>query len=138
EAERNGVGITTEEWDMIADAFRAQIDTLKNTIGLGPDVIDPAASEAARPRAAALRVDSFFDRMVTGEAPVPLLPGMLTSTLREQVGAKGNPAGVQRAAAVATARNGGDSAGAGGQPGSQPQLVPAPGGPPIIDGGDGQ
>jgi len=138
EAERNGVGITTEEWDMIADAFRAQIDTLKNTIGLGPDVIDPAASEADRRRAAALRVDSFFDRMVTGEAPVRLLPGMLTWTLREKVGAKVNPAGVQHAVALATVRNGGDSAGAGGQPGSQPQLVPAPGGPPIIDGGDGQ
>src|SRR5690606_9688468 len=54
EAERAGVGITADEWDMIADAFRSQIDTLKNTIGLGPDVIDPAAREADRRRAAAL------------------------------------------------------------------------------------
>src|SRR5690606_4712218 len=136
EAERAGVGITADEWDMIADAFRSQIDTLKNTIGLGPDVIDPAAPEADRRRAAALRVDTFFDRMVRGEAPVRLLPGMLTWTLREKVGAKVNPAGVQHAVALATVRNGGDSTG--GQSGSQPQLTPAPGGPPIIDGGDGQ
>src|SRR5690606_32667909 len=94
EAERAGVSITADEWQMISEAFTAQIDTLKVTIGLGSDVIDPAAPLADRRRAAALRVDAFFDKMVKGEAQVRLLPGMLTWTLREKTGAKVNPAGV--------------------------------------------
>ncbi len=137
EAQRAGITVTPDEWQMISEAFSSQLDTLKATIGLGPDVIDPAAPEADRKRAAALRVDAFFDKMVTGEAQVRLLPGMLTWTLREKYGAKVNPAGVQHAVALANVRNGGDSSGTPTGPGQAPQVItPAPGGPPINEGAE--
>ena len=133
EAERAGVSITPEEWQMVSAEFRAQVDSLTATIGLVPDVIDPAATQADRRRAAAIRVDTFFDRMVKGETQVRLLPGMLTWALRETRPASVNPAGVQHAIALAQARAANDSSGTPTTP-SRPQLEPAPGGPPISEG----
>jgi hypothetical protein len=132
EAERASVGVTPEEWTQIQQSFVAQVDTLKSAIGLGPDVIDPAASEADRRRAAAIRVDTFFDRMTTGESRLRLLPGMLTWTLRARAESQVNPAGVQHAVALAEARVGADTtAGASGER----VIEPAQGGPPV-SGGD--
>lgn len=133
EAERANVGITPEEWTQIQQSFTAQVDTLKNSIGLGPDVIDPNATEADRRRAAAIRVDTFFDRMTSGESRLRLLPGMLTWTLRARTDSRVNPAGVQHAVALAEARVSVDSGAAGAAP---PPIAPAPGGPPVSGGTD--
>jgi len=139
EAERNEVRVTPEEWAMIRDHFVAQVDSLKTAIGLTPDVIDPNAPEADRRRAAALRVDGFFDRMTTGESRMRLLPGMLAWTLRDRGEGRVNPAGVQHAVALAQARVSGDSAAgatAGGDTATGPAPIrPAPGGPPVGDPG---
>jgi hypothetical protein len=134
EAERANVTVTPEEWTQIQEAFAAQVDTLKLSIGLGPDVIDPNASEADRRRAAAIRVDTFFDRMTTGESRLRLLPGMLTWTLRSRMESRVNPAGVQHAVALAEVRVGNDSGAQGGMD-LPPAIAPAPGGPPV-SGGD--
>ena len=132
-AEENGVSVTPEEWADITTRFNETVDTLKATIGLGPDVLDPNAPEADRRRAAALRVDQFFDRMTQGQARMQLLPGMLTWTLRKDAKARVNPAGVQQAVALAQARVGPvDSSMMGG--GAPAPIRPAPGGPPV--GGD--
>ena len=133
EAERANVTVTADEWAQIQQAFTAQVDTLKAAIGLGPDVIDPNANEDDRRRAAALRVDTFFDRMTTGESRLRLLPGMLTWTLRSRVDSRVNPAGVQHAVALAEARVGADST-APGPEGAPPAITPAPGGPPVQGG----
>jgi hypothetical protein len=134
EAERANVTVTPEEWTQIQQSFSAQVDTLKNAIGLGLDVIDPNASEADRRRAAAIRVDTFFDKMTTGESRLRLLPGMLTWTLRSRMESRVNPAGVQHAVALAEARVGADTTGAAGASGER-VIEPAQGGPPI-SGGD--
>jgi hypothetical protein len=138
EAERNNVSITAEEWTMIRDHFVAQVDSLKLAIGLTPDVIDPNAPEEDRRRAAALRVDGFFDRMTSGESRMRVLPGMLAWTLRDRGEGQVNPAGVQHAVALAEARVGADSAGAtaGGDTAAGPAPIrPAPGGPPVGEPG---
>lgn len=132
EAERANVTVTPEEWTQIQQAFTSQVDTLKAAIGLGPDVIDPNANEADRRRAAAIRVDTFFDRMTTGESRLRLLPGMLTWTLRARTSSHVNPAGVQQAVALAAAKVGADTTG--GPTGAPPALAPAPGGPPVMGG----
>lgn len=132
-AEENGVTLTPEEWRDITARFQQSVDTLKMTIGLGPDVIDPDAPEADRRRAAALRVDQFFDRMTQGQARMQLLPGMLTWTLRQKADAHVNPAGVQQAVALAEARVGPIDSGAV-APAMPSPMRPAPGGPPV--GGD--
>lgn len=131
-AQDSGVTITAAEWDEIRTMFQESVDTLKVTIGLGPEVLDPNAPEADRRRAAALRVDQFFDRMTQGQARMQLLPGMLTWTLRKNAKAHVNPAGVQQAVALAEARLGPLDSATGAPPPSP--MRPAPGGPPV--GGD--
>lgn len=128
EAQRSGASLTADEWQEVQEAFANQVDTVKRAIGLGSDVLDPAASESARRAAAAIRVDDFFDRMISGEQNLRPLPGMLTWTLRAKADARVNPAGVQHAVALAQARTAaaGDSGAA-----PQPVLTPAPGGPPV-------
>jgi hypothetical protein len=136
-AEDSGMAITSAEWEQIVAMFRESVDTLKASIGLGPEVIDPSAPEADRRRAAGLRVDQFFDRMTQGEARMQMLPGMLTWTLRRDAEARVNPAGVQQAVALAEARLGPLDPGMGAGPGGAPEpapMRPAPGGPPV--GGD--
>ncbi|MCA9762009.1 MAG: peptidyl-prolyl cis-trans isomerase [Gemmatimonadetes bacterium] len=132
DAEREGITITPEEWGEVQAQFAMSVDTIKASIGLGPDVIDPSASEADRRRAAALRVDQFFDRMTTGESRLRLLPGMLAWTLRERSNAAVNPAGVQRAVDLAKARLAADTSNA--VPNDVAPVAPvrpAPGGPPV-------
>jgi hypothetical protein len=139
EAERHDVRLTPEEWAMINEHFVAQVDSLKSSIGLTPAVIDPNAPEEDRRRAAALRVDGFFDRMTSGESRMRLLPGMLAWTLRDRGEGRVNPAGVQHAVSLAQARlTGGDTTGAtaGGDTATGPAPIrPAPGGPPVGDPG---
>jgi hypothetical protein len=96
-------------------------------------VIDPNANEGDRRRAAAIRVDTFFDRMTTGESRLRLLPGMLTWTLRARTESRVNPAGVLHAVALAEAQTGADTAAMGDAP---PVIAPAPGGPPVSGGTD--
>ncbi len=142
-AQGEGIGITADEWQQIKGNFEASVDTLKTTIGLGPDVIDPKAPEADRRRAAALRVDQFFDRMTQGQQRMRLLPGMLTWSLRQHAAGAVNPAGVQQAVSLAQAivsardsANGGADSAAGAAGVASP-IKPAPGGPPV-PGGSGQ
>lgn len=133
EAERANVTVTPEEWAQVQQAFTAQVDTLKAAIGLGPEVIDPNANEGDRRRAAAIRVDTFFDRMTTGESRLRLLPGMLTWTLRARTDSRVNPAGVLHAVSLAEAKVGADSTAPGAE-GMPPAITPAPGGPPVTGG----
>ena len=131
------MSVTPEEWADITTRFNETVDTLKATIGLGPDVLDPNAPEADRRRAAALRVDQFFDRMTQGQARMQLLPGMLTWTHRRDAEANVNSAGVQQAVSLAEARMGpiDSTMGVGPGAGAAPSpMRPAPGGPPV--GGD--
>jgi hypothetical protein len=122
-AEAN-VGLTTDEWEAISGAYLASIDTLKTVIGLHEDVIDPSAPIADRRRAAALRVDRFFDEQITGQNRLRLLPGMLAWTLAGNSKAFVNPSGIQQVVSMAAERLAAEQAGAG-------ALEQAPGGPPI-------
>lgn len=140
QAKDEGIGITPEDWQQVKSSFDASVDTLKTEIGLGPDVIDPNAPEADRRKAAAMRVDQFFDRMTQGQSRMRLLPGMLTWTLRQHAEGRVNPAGVQQAVSLAQAQiSARDSAATGDTTaGVAPSPIkPAPGGPPV-PGGDGQ
>ncbi|HET9064448.1 MAG TPA: peptidylprolyl isomerase [Gemmatimonadales bacterium] len=143
DAEQEGISITPDEWKQLQTEFAESVDTLKASIGLGPDVIDPAASEADRKRAAALRVDQFFDKMTRGEARLQLLPGMLAWTLRERADDAGvNPAGVAQAVDLAQAKMAAEQPNSGAKLGdtseapiaTPPAIQPAPAGPPIPGG----
>lgn len=129
EAEREGMDVTPEEWEEIKGVFVSTLDSIKADVGLTPEVLDPNAPEADRRSAAAQKVDQFFDRMVTGQSRLRLLPGMMAWTLRARGEYGVNAAGTARAIELAQARA--DSAG-GASP-TPPAIRPAPGGPPVGD-----
>ena len=126
DAEEHGVGITPTEWQEISGAYAASVDTLKTVIGLHEDVIDPSAPLADRRRAAAMRVDAFFDEQIASQNRLRLLPGMLAWALAADTKAFVNPSGIQQAVSLAEARLA-EAAPAG-------AVQQAPGGPPIGDG----
>ena len=130
DAEKNKVGISTEEWKQISTDFSMQLDTLKVAIGLTPDVLDPKASASDRSKAAALKVDQYFDKLVKGESRLRVLPGLMATSLREDGKYLVNPAGVKRALELAIAKQGPDTTKAPGAMQPAPGGAPVPGGPP--------
>jgi hypothetical protein len=116
------------------------LDTLKLTIGLGPEVTDSAVALAEREKVAQLRVDDFFNQVFAQTARLRPLPGALGQVLRDQEGGKiSSPASrwrskwPRRAALNAPGGPGGPGGpGAGGPQGGPPQGVsPAAGPPPV-------
>ena len=134
EAEAAGMDLTPEQWSEVREMFVGTIDSIKADLQLDDGTIDPNASEADRRAAAAMKVDQFFDRMVTGQSRLRLLPGMLSWSLRSSGEFGVNPAGAARAIEIAQAKQAaeGGGAGAAGVPGGA--IQPAPGGPPVGNG----
>ncbi len=106
DAEKNKIEVTPAEWTELKAKFMAGIDSLRVGMQLTPDMIDPKASESDRAKAAALKVDQFFDRMTSGQTPLRILPGMVTWTLRNEAKYGVNQVGVKRAVELATAKIG--------------------------------
>ncbi len=132
EAEAAGMDLTPEQWTEVREMFVGTIDSIKADLQLTDDAIDPNASEADRRAAAAMKVDQFFDRMVTGQSRLRLLPGMLSWSLRSSGDYGVNPAGAARAIELAQAKQAVEGGAAGGMPGGA--IQPAPGGPPVGNG----
>lgn len=129
EAEQEGMDLTAEQWGEVTDFFSSTLDSIKADVQLTPEAIDSNATETDRRAAAAMKVDQFFDRMVTGQSRLRLLPGMLAWTLRSRGEYGVNPAGINRAIELAREK----LAAEGGAEASQtpPVIRPAPGGPPV-------
>lgn len=127
EAEREGMDLTAEQWGEVTSFFSSTLDSIKTDVQLTPEAIDPNASEADRRAAAAMKVDQFFDQMLTGQTRLRLLPGMLAWTLRSRGEYGVNPAGISRAIELAREK----LAAEGGTNGAPQVIRPAPGGPPV-------
>jgi hypothetical protein len=133
QAEAAGYKLETEEWDEITASFRAQVDTVKQLLALDDSLFLPNAPLSERKRAAALKVDQFLDQVADGSGPrLRALPGVLSWTLRSRDNAATNPAGINQTVSMVRSRLGlpeeipDPTAGM-----PQPQVVPAPGGPPV-------
>jgi hypothetical protein len=140
EAKTHNVHLTPDEWKAMRQDFLAGIDTLKSAMGLtGPD-FDPKVSASARSKAAAAKVDEYFNDLVVQKKQLQVLPGILAATLREHEKTKFNAVALQHGLDLAKAKHSADSvaAAAGAKPGTAPEaaplpdgaLKPAPGGPP--------
>lgn len=127
DAEKHKVHMSAADWKIMADGFKAEVDSIKLNIGIGPDALDPKASKSERSKAAALKVDAYFDNLVKRQARLRFLPGMLAWTLRGRMDHDVNPLGTKRALELALAKVAADSTG-GARPGA---IAPAPGGPPV-------
>ena len=84
-------------------SYAGVIDTLKLTIGLGPEVTDSAVALAEREKVAQLRVDDFFNQVFAQTARLRPLPGALGQVLRDQEGGKIIQPGITRAVEMAAA-----------------------------------
>jgi parvulin-like peptidyl-prolyl isomerase len=138
QADSAGITVPTDQWDAMRQSYAAELDTLKLTIGLGPDVTDPSAAVSEREKVAQLRVDDFFNQLFEQRARLRPLPGALGQVLREQEGGKLSQAGLARAVELAVAAQaaspapGGPGAGGAPAPGAPGQAVqPAAGPPPV-------
>lgn len=129
DAEKNGIAITADEWKTITTDFNMQIDSIKVDMGLTPEVLDPKASSSDRSKAAALKVDQYFDKLIKGETRLRVLPGLLAGALRSEGKYVVNQAGIKKALELATAKQGPDTTAA------PAPIQPAPGGAPV-PGGD--
>jgi hypothetical protein len=138
QADSAGITLPSDQWSAMAASYQGVIDTLKLSIGLGPDVTDSSVALAEREKVAQLRVDDFFNQVFAQTARLRPLPGALGQVLRDQEGGKLSQPGITRAvelaaaAAAANAVPGGPGAGGPQAPGGPPQGVsPAAGPPPI-------
>ncbi len=131
DADKNGIELTAAEWNDLQKTFAAEIDSIKVLIGLTPDVLDPKASERDRRKAAALKVDQFFDALVTGKARLRTLPGMMAYGLRSRGNYQINPEGTKRALDMAMAKRQADSLATDSTRGAPGAVVPAPGPAPV-------
>ncbi len=143
QADSAGIRIPAAEWAMLRLEYMARLDTLSAVVGLGADVRDSTVPVAERRKLAAMKIDSYFDRVVSGESRLrPLPSSSFAGMLRGRYDHRLFPGGLQRAAELALAR-GADTARAvpappgaaapGGAPAPAPApgLEPAQGGPPV-------
>lgn len=135
QADSAGIVLPADQWVAMQASYVGVIDTLKLTIGLGPEVTDSGVALAEREKVAQLRVENFFNQVFAQTARLRPLPGALGQVLRDQEGGKIVQPGITRAvemAAAAAALNAPGGPGAGDAQGGPPQGVsPAAGPPPV-------
>jgi len=133
QADSAGITLPPVEWTAMMATYLATVDTLKLTVGLGPDVSDSNTAVAEREKLAQVRVDDFFTRVFAQQVRLRPLPGALGQLLQDREGAQVRPAGITRAvdlAIAAQAKSGAPAAGgAGGD--TTGAVRPAAGPPPV-------
>ena len=104
QADSAKIQVTPDEWTMLASGYRAQVDTLRREMGLDTtSLFDSTVAAADRNKVAALKVDQYFDRLVSGKSRLRPLPSALATLLRDQSTYKVYEAGLNRAVEMAQA-----------------------------------
>jgi hypothetical protein len=140
DATKNGIHLQPAEWKDLETGFAASVDTIKQVLGLTPQVLDPKASTSDREKAAQAKVDQFFIDMATQKEQPRPLPGVLAATLRARTKTKFNAVAMEHALDLSRNKRTADSLkSAGKQPAAAPPggIKPAPSGPPIPGGDTG-
>ena len=110
QADSAHIGITSTEWAGLVQEHRAEIDSLRNSLGLGGEISDSSVSLGERSKLAALRLDTYFNDLVSGKARLRRMPATLSAWLRRQGNYRVNEAGLLRAVELSTAKQAADSA----------------------------
>ena len=134
QADSAGVTITPEEWASVNQYYRFAVDSLRSEMDLSSGAFaDPSSTDADRVKAANMKLDAYLDEVVAGRKRLRPLPLTLGQVLRDESKWSISDAGINRALEVARSKQTKDSTGAAqGQP--QVQVMPAPGGPPVLGG----
>ena len=132
QADSAGIGLSALEWAALQQQQRAGIDTLRVALGLGSEISDSSVSASERAKLAALRLDTYFNDLITGKTRVRPIPATLSAFLRKNGSYRVNEAGLARAVEIAQAKQRADSAAA---VDSLNQPTPGPVAPPLQDSG---
>jgi len=126
EADSGGATITPLEWASLQQNYLSQLDTLKAEMGLATyELTDSSVALGDREKLAALKVEQYFDGLITGQSRLRPLPSALATLLRERMPYRLHDAGINQAVELAQETKQADSATAKGP------LQPAPGPPPV-------
>jgi parvulin-like peptidyl-prolyl cis-trans isomerase-like protein len=128
QADSAKINVTPDEWKLMETNYRSQLDTLRGEMGLDSAVLgDSSAGAADRSKVAAMKVDQYFDHLVSGKSRLRPLPSALAALLRDRGRYRIYEAGLNRAVELAQAeRAKTDSTKAKAGP-----MQPAPGPAPI-------
>ncbi|HEX7336828.1 MAG TPA: peptidylprolyl isomerase [Gemmatimonadales bacterium] len=140
QADSAKIRITPEEWKGLETRYRANLDTLRAEMALDDASLgDSSTAGAERKKAAALKVEQYFDRLMEGKTRLRPLPSALAMVLRERFNYRVNDAGINRAIELAEAERSKDSTKTAGpmQPAPGPAPIPgvSPGAPRAGQGG---
>lgn len=125
QADSAKVGLTSEEWEALSTGYRGNLDTLKLEMDL-TGASDSSVAIGDRVKVADLKVERYFDQLISGKRRLRPLPSALATLLRTRFPHKLQSAGIARATDIAEATKAkADSAA---PPGA---MQRAPGPPPI-------
>jgi hypothetical protein len=133
DADKAHVGPSAEEWAGLQQQYRAQVDSLKSEMGLGSDVTDSTIAASQRHQVAALKLKTYFDRIISGKQRARRLPASLGDVLRDRVEHHVYQGGIQRGLELAQRKKAEEAADTTqGAPATQPPAMrPAPGPAPV-------
>ena len=133
-ADSAGIVMTPDEKQQLYGEFSSFITQLWQALGVDPLMLaDSARTVPERERLAAARVESYMDRMMSGQAQPLSIPTPVQALLSGKYDSKVNSAGIDRALERARRlRTSADSARAAQQP---PSQVPLPNPPADTTGG---
>ena len=104
QADSAKIQVTPDEWNKLAGGYRAQVDTLEREMGLDTAALfDSTVAAGDRNKVAAMKVDQYFERLVTGRSRLRPLPSALATLLRDQSSYRVYEAGLNRAVEMAQA-----------------------------------
>jgi hypothetical protein len=131
EADSAKIGVNPANFQTLALQYKSQIANVKEAMGLDSTEFSDSTkvSVPERRKAAAQKVDAYFDRLTKGQSQFRPLPTTLSAELRAEGDYKIFQAGVTRAMELIVQRKKQDSTSQG-PPRSPGALQPAPGGPP--------
>jgi hypothetical protein len=129
EAKKNNVHLTADEWKSMREQFAAAVDSLKADIGLTGPAFDPKTTSASdRSKAAAVKVDEYFNDLVSQKKKnMRPVPGTLAAVLREHYKVKFNAVALQHGLDLAKTKHAADSVKAAGTGAGAPETAPLPG-----------
>jgi hypothetical protein len=134
QADSAKIQVTPAEWQAMEANYRGQLDTLRVEMGLGLDTTalwDSTVAKTDRKTVAAVKVERYFDQLVTGKSRLRPLPSALAGVLRDRYDYKIYGSGLNRAVELAEAeRKKTDTTKASPGPAGE-GLRPAPGPAPI-------
>lgn len=102
QADSAGIGIPADQWQALSSAFAGQVDSLKADMGLA-GLADSTSSASERTTAAGLKVDTYFNAIVSGTQRMRPVPGSLAAALREKADVAFSEAGTKKALEIARA-----------------------------------